>query len=163
MLYCTIKIFGREVEPQCYVFLVTGFVFSHLVKEDFNTRIKQRDETLIVLFCCRIICQLGRMKTILILSRQELLTFINLLKNSVHKTLVKDGVVILMEFLRTLFYQNLLIHSLPLLLILRVKMRMKFFLSSEENQTVGRQVLMSAKLQQVSNNYFLKTFTGSSA
>ena len=89
------------------------------------------------------------MKRTLILSRQELLTFTNLLKNSAHKTLVKDGVAILMDFQRTLFYQNLLIRSLPLLLILIVKMRMKFFLSSEGNQTIGHQVLMSAKLQQV--------------
>ena len=89
------------------------------------------------------------MKRTLILFQQELLTFTNLLKNSAHKSLVKDGVAILMDLQRTLFYQNLLIHSLPLLLILIVKMRMKSFLSSEENQTIGRQVLTSAKQLQV--------------
>lgn len=119
------------------------------LKEDLNARIKWKEGTFTVFFHCRIICQLGKMKRTLILSQQELLTFTNLLKNSAHKTLVKDGVAILMDFQRTLFYQNRLIHSLPLLLILIVKMRMKFFLSSEENQTIGHQVLMSAKLQQV--------------
>lgn len=136
---------------------MNSFLSLSLLK-DLNTRIKQtyipelnrgKDLSLLFFFHCRIICQLGKMKRTLILFQQELLTFTNLLKNSAHKSLVKDGVAILMDLQRTLFYQNLLIHSLPLLLILIVKMRMKSFLSSEENQTIGRQVLTSAKQQQV--------------
>lgn len=137
---------------------MNSFLSLSLMKDlHANTRIKQTyipelnrgKELSLFPFHCRIICQLGKMKRTLILFQQELLTFTNLLKNSAHRSLVKDGVAILMDLQRTLFYQNLLIHSLPLLLILIVKMRMKSFLSSEENQTIGRQVLTSAKQQQV--------------
>lgn len=124
-------------------------VINFAVTKHVENVLEWREETDFIVFClCRIIWQLVSMKRTLILSHQELLTFTNLLKNSARNPPVQDGVANLMNFQRILFYPNLLIHSL-LLLILIVKMRTKFFLSSEGNQTVGCQVLMNVRPQQV--------------
>ena len=109
------------------------------------------------LFLYRINLLLGSSKKTHYLPQQELLTFTNLLKTLERILHHNNGTLkIQMDLQGMLCYQNLLILS-RLVLILTVRMKMKFFLYSEENQTVGCQVLMSARLRQVgflNNEYY---------